>query len=122
MEESTSNVQLADAIHSFKNLIKNEGQHFAKSMMENLRYEVSGDLIKITLTNTRDSRQFDEMKSRFLEFVNKETGNKYTLEVQVTKLENKVDTIYTNKDKLKYLAEKHPFLIEFAKGLDLDIE
>lgn len=124
VEESPSDptLGLTDIIHSYAEQAKKSGFHFSAAVLKNLIVEEDGAVIKVTITNSRDINEFDQLKASLLEFINKRSGKVRTLEVKVEKAINQTITIYSNKDKFNYLAEKNPFLIEFSTELGLDLE
>lgn len=107
---------------AFAELKKAEGKSFAFSMLKELGIEEVEDKLIITLTNSRDQNEFDEIKTDFLRFVNDKAGKSYQIELKIEKVAQKILKVYTNKDKFNYLAEQNPFLIEFSKELGLELE
>jgi DNA polymerase elongation subunit (family B) len=91
-------------------------------LLKELTAEEQDDKLIVTLTNTRDQNEFDEIKTDFLRFVNDRTGKSYQIELKIEKVAQKILKVYTNKDKFTYLAEQNPFLIEFSMELGLDLE
>ena len=87
-----------------------------------MQVEEQDDKLIITLTNTRDQSEFDELKTDFLRFVNNKTGKTFQIEIKVEKVAQKILKVYTNKDKFNFMAEQNPFLIEFSKELGLELE
>ncbi|MCB9251905.1 MAG: DNA polymerase III subunit gamma/tau [Flavobacteriales bacterium] len=114
--------ELRSAIESFAKIQKDEGLHFAYTMISELKIEEVGEILIVTLTNSRDKNQFDEIKGRFLQFINKQTHSAFSLEIKIEKPEHEVVTVYTNKEKFSYLAKKNPYLIDFGKEFGLEIE
>jgi len=121
-EEPKSVLTLKEAIQSFAVLKKAEGKHFSYSVINTLIVEEQVDTLLVTLTNTRDVSEFEELKNEFLESINKKTAKTYSLEVKIEKALHQPLAVYTNKDKFKYLADQNPFLIEFSKELGLELE
>jgi DNA polymerase-3 subunit gamma/tau len=122
VEEPVALDSMHEAVQAFAELMKEEGKFFSNAFVKNMVIEEQGNTLLVTITNTRDNSEFDQIKSSFLAFVNKQTGKQYSLEVKIDKLVNQVLTVYTNKDKFYYLAERFPYLIDFSKELGLEYE
>lgn len=120
--ESLKPDSLQDTVLAFAEITKQRGLHFSYTVLRNLKAEVRDDSIFITLTNSRDQTDFDQVKTEFLAFVNQQTGNNYKLEIIIDKAAPQAITVYTNKDKFMYLKDKIPFLMEFSKELGLELE
>jgi len=116
------NIGLPEIIQEYAEQTKQVGLHFSAAVLKNLIVEEDGPIIKVTITNSRDINEFDQLKAPLLEFINKRSGLVRTLEVKVEKTVNQTITIYSNKDKFNYLVEKNPFLLEFSNELGLDLE
>jgi DNA polymerase-3 subunit gamma/tau len=113
---------LKEIILDFAEVKKLEGKKFSFTLLKELTAEEQDDKLIVTLTNTRDQNEFDEIKTDFLRFVNDRTGKSYQIELKIEKVAQKILKVYTNKDKFTYLAEQNPFLIEFSMELGLDLE
>ena len=113
---------LKEIVLAFAELKKAEGKSFAFALLKELMAEEQGENLIITLTNSRDQNEFDEIKTDFLRFVNDKAGKSYQIEIKIEKVAQKILKVYTNKDKFNYLAEQNPFLIEFSKELGLELE
>lgn len=122
VEEPVALDSMHEAVQAFAELMKQEGKFFSNAFVKSMVIEEQGNTLLVTITNTRDNSEFDQIKSSFLAFVNKQTGKQYSLEVKIDKLVNQVLTVYTNKDKFYYLAERFPYLIDFSKELGLEYE
>lgn len=109
-------------ITEFANEAKNKGSHFTFTMLKNLRTQIHDSIIKITITNTRDAGEFDQLKTDLLKFINTKTASNYSFEVSFEKIQNEGKTIYTNKEKFQFLSEQNPFLPNFCNELGLDLE
>ncbi len=120
-EPQTQNT-LKEIIIAFAELKKQEGKSFSFALLKELQVEEQDDKLIITLTNTRDQSEFDELKTDFLRFVNNKTGKTFQIEIKVEKVAQKILKVYTNKDKFNFMAEQNPFLIEFSKELGLELE
>ena len=121
-EGPVSETQLKSFLLAFAELKKQEGKSFAYTLLKEIKAEEQDDKLVITLTNTRDQIQFDEIKTSLLQFVNEKANKSYSLEIKIEKVAQKILKVYTNKDKFGYLADKNPFLIEFSKELGLELE
>ncbi len=122
VSEPPSLISLSNLTLDFANLKKAEGKSFAYSLLKELGIDEQDGKLIITLTNSRDQSEFDELKTDFLRFLNLKSGKNYQFEVKLEKVEQKLLKVYTNKDKFTYLAEQNPFLIEFSKELGLELE
>jgi len=122
VEEPLALDNLHEAVHSFAELMKEEGKFYTNAFVKSLVIEEQDKTLIVTITNTRDNSEFDQIKGGLLAFVNKQTGKQYSLEVKMDKLVNQVLTVYTNKDKFYFLAERYPYLIDFSKELGLEYE
>jgi phosphopantetheine adenylyltransferase len=109
-------------VHEFAELKKQEGRPFYHTLLKNLLVSHDDKTVYITLTNNRDSNGFAEVKTELLSYINSQTGHSFSLEVKIEKIQQQHITVYTNRDKFKYLVDKNPFLLTFAKELDLEIE
>ncbi|NUM32617.1 MAG: DNA polymerase III subunit gamma/tau [Bacteroidetes bacterium] len=101
---------------------KEKGAHFTYTMLKNINAKIVESKIKVKITNTRDSSEFDQIKTDLLKFINKKTGKNYSFDIEFEKTQNETKTIYTNKEKFQFLAEKNPFLIKFCNDLGLELE
>ncbi len=122
VSEPPSSTSLNEIIGAFAELKQAEGKSFAFSLLKEMKVELLDNKLGITLTNSRDQSEFDELKSDFLRFVNLKSGKNYQLDVKLEKIAVKTVKVYTNKDKFGYLANKNPFLIEFSEALGLELE
>ena len=120
--EPKTSYSLKEIILDFAEAKKLEGKQFAFTLLKELMAEEQGDNLIITLTNSRDQNEFNEIKTDFLRFVNDKTGKSYQIELKIEKVAQKILKVHTNKDKFNYLAEQNPFLIEFSKELGLELE
>ena len=117
-----SDAHLKQLVHEFAELKKQEGRPFYHTLLKNLLVSHDDKTVYITLTNNRDSNGFAEVKTELLSYINSQTGHSFSLEVKIEKIQQQHITVYTNRDKFKYLVDKNPFLLTFAKELDLEIE
>lgn len=114
--------ELDKIIFEYAGDAKSKGSHFTFTMLKNLHAEIVDNKIVVKITNTRDSSEFEQIKTDLLKFINNKTGKNYSFEIEFEKIQNESKTIYTNKEKFQFLAEQNPFLIKFCNELGLEIE
>jgi len=122
VEDPLDNNTLQQTIKEFSELKKQAGKQLAYSLLKDLKAEVHNHNLLITLTGNTDRLEFDEIKTEFLSFVNQKMGRSFTIDITIEKSTHKTLIVYTNKDKLEFLSEQNPFLLEFCKEMGLDLE
>jgi DNA polymerase-3 subunit gamma/tau len=88
----------------------------------NRTFKLEGTTIHLTLDNQIQMSQLHELRMDLLPFLRRSVNNgKIQLQAEIGEQEAR-KVIYTNLDKFKYLAEKHPFLQDLRMQLGLDVD
>ncbi|HEX8529731.1 MAG TPA: DNA polymerase III subunit gamma/tau [Cytophagales bacterium] len=85
-------------------------------------YQAEGHTLRLTLDNQIQMDSLNNMRMDMLEFLRRTLNNRH---IQVKAELGAVEirkTIYTNLEKFKYLAQKHPVLTDLRTQLGLEIE
>ncbi len=114
--------QLLEAWQAFANSRQNNGLSTEHIILKKT-IELSGQTIILKLDNHIQIAQLSGLKPELMAFLRKMLKNtSIQLQEEVGPQEAR-KTIYTSQEKFKYLAEKHPILLDLKAtlGLDLDV-
>ena len=84
-------------------------------------YELSGNVIKIHLTNPVEEPLLAGLKADLVAFLKNQLNAPVVVEGELIEHTSK-RIIYTNKEKFDHLAEKYPYLLELKERLGLDTD
>ncbi len=88
----------------------------------NRNYTLEGSIIHLKVDNQFQVGHLDSLRSELLEFLRRSLNNRLIgLKAEVGEVELK-KSIYTPLEKFKYLAQKHPVLMDLRSQLGLEIE
>lgn len=89
-------------------------------MLLNQPYELSEELITLTLTSPLQDDLINDFRTEIVQYLRGELKNKkLNIATKVVKPDSK-KMIYTPLEKFNYLAEKHPALLVLKEKLGLD--
>ena len=92
-------------------------------ILNNRPLQIEGTTIKFSVENTFLSDYLTSFKSELIEYLRDKTVcPTLNLEYWVEKKEETNAQVYTPTEKYNYLLEKYPYLGEFKKKLDLDLD
>jgi hypothetical protein len=84
-------------------------------------YDLTGNVIKIHLTNPVEEPLLAGLKSDLVTFLKDQLNAPVVVEGELMQQQTK-RIIYTNKEKFDHLAEKYPYLLELKDRLGLDTD
>ncbi|UOQ66987.1 hypothetical protein [Hymenobacter volaticus] len=80
-------------------------------------------VIRLRVDNPVQEDQFNEFRAGFLGELRRRTGYpRLNVQVEVAEQQNTGRKLYTSSDKLEYLKEKFPMLVEMQQRLGLDAD
>lgn len=92
-------------------------------ILNNRPLQIEGTTLKFSVENTFLSDYLTTFKSELIEYLREKTAcPTLNLEYWVEKKEETNAQVYTPTEKYNYLLEKYPYLGEFKKKLDLDLD
>jgi DNA polymerase-3 subunit gamma/tau len=85
--------------------------------------ELSGQTFVVKLDSNIQIGQFNNFKPELLSYLRKNLKNSHIQIQEEMGPQEARKTLYTSQEKFKYLAEKHPSLLDLKNklGLDLDV-
>ncbi len=101
---------------------REEGKNTEYVLLNQKLELIQGHIIKIKLTNAIQLPSLDGIKTELLQFLREKLNNSHlTIEAELIELESG-DMIYTAKEKMNFLMEKHPNLKDLQHRLGLDTD
>lgn len=114
---------LEQAIISIQEVFRNANRNLELTILDQQISLQNGEItLQVSGSIQEDIAQ--KMKPELLGLIRKFTGAS-SFTISVVQQEEQVDDkgkLYTSTDKLKFLREKHPALIELQRKFDLDVD
>ncbi len=114
---------LDQAIFSIQELFRTENKNLELTLLDQeISLQKSEIILQVSGSIQEDIAQ--KMKPELVGLVRKFTGAT-SFTISVVQQEEQVDEkgkLYTSTDKLKFLREKHPALMELQRKFDLDVD
>jgi hypothetical protein len=114
---------LEQAIISIQEVFRNANRNLELTILDQ-EISVHNGEITLQVSGSIQEDIAQKMKPELLGLIRKFTGAS-SFTISVVQQEEQVDDkgkLYTSTDKLKFLREKHPALIELQRKFDLDVD
>ena len=124
--ENLVNLSKESLLPIWKNLLtklKKEGKPNLHATLNNQRQnKIENSILELNVQSEVQKKEILDNQNMIIDYLKDKTKiNFLKIDVKISKLkEEKV--LYTNEDKLKYILEENPTIVELIKNLDLEIK
>ena len=103
--------------------LKSEGKMNLHATLRNQKYKkIDKSILKIHVKSETQKKEIIDNQHMILEFLKKKIDAKFIkIDVNI-ELFKEEKVLYTNEDKLKYIIQENPKVLELIKNLDLEIK